>query len=279
MLAFVHIRKTGGSTVDMILRQSFGAGHCRIRLGKERAANPVAAAAEIRRCRWIYWKMKCLSGHGITPHSDLDSISKQLRFFTFLREPVTRCASDYQFRVVRGGLKQPFHEWVRTAYAGNQQTLKIAGRPDADAAIEILDSKVGFVGLLERFDESLVLLQRWAQPMGLDIRYQAKNVSGNSSIKTQLLTDPESLSLLREVNQEDLKLYRYVNEEMYPKRVSSFEGDLASAVEDFQRTNQPPAVYPRQIGSVMLREMIYKPLAPLLRNSENTTVPQMRAAS
>ena len=182
--------------------------------------------------------------------------------------------------VVRGGLKQPFHEWVRTEYAGNQQTLKIAGRPDADAAIELLDSKVGFVGLLERFDESLVLLQRWAQPIGLDIRYQAKNVSGNSSVKTQLLADPESLSLLREVNQEDLKLYRYVNEELYPKRVASFEGDLASAVEDFQRTNQPPAVYPRQLGSVMLREMIYKPLAPLLRNSENTTtVPQMRAAS
>ena len=177
MLAFVHIRKTGGSTVDMILRQSFGAGHFRIRLGRQRSANPIATANEIRRCRWIYWKMKCISGHGIVPHSDLDSLDPSLRYFTFLREPLTRCASDYQFRVVRGGLKQPFREWIRSDIATNQQTLKIAGVPSADAAIDVLRNKIGFVGLLERFEESLVLFEKWAADPSLDIRYRAKNVA------------------------------------------------------------------------------------------------------
>lgn len=278
MLAFVHIRKTGGSTVDMILRQSFGAGHFRIRLGRDRSVNPIATAEEIRRCRWIYWRMRCISGHGIVPHSNLEAVGKPIRYFTFLREPLTRCASDYQFRVTRGGMRKPFKEWVRSEFAGNQQSLKIAGQPDADAAIEMLRTKVGFVGLLERFDESLVMFKQWTNSNALDIRYRAKNVSSYSSIKTRLLADPKTLSLLREVNQEDLKVYRYVTEEMYPRAVASFSGDLAAAVRGFRRANQPPAVYPRQLGSIMLRELIYKPLAPMLRDQSNTGNSSLRAA-
>lgn len=269
MLAFVHIRKTGGSTVDMILRQSFGAGHFRVRLGRERSTNPIATAGEIRRCRWIYWKMKCISGHGIVPHSDLDSLDPQLRYFTFLREPLTRCASEYQFRVLRGGLKQPFREWIRSELAANRQTVKIAGVASAEAAIEMLRRKIGFVGLLERFEESLVLFQQWARDPSLDIRYQAKNVSGNSSLKRQLLSSPETLDLLREVNQEDLKLYRYVVDEHFAGLIDGYRGDLKKAVRQFRASNNPPPILPRQLGSMLLREVVYKPLANVLRNSAN----------
>ena len=34
-------------------------------------------------------------------------------------------------------------------------------RPNADRAIEAIERHVGFVGLQERFDESLVMLRRW----------------------------------------------------------------------------------------------------------------------
>ncbi len=269
MLAFVHIRKTGGSTIDMILRQSFGSSHFRIRLGRKRSSNPIATATEIRRCRWIYWKMKCISGHGIVPHSDLDSLERQIRYFTFLREPLTRCASDYQFRVTRGGLKKPFHEWVRSEIAANQQTLKIAGVPSAEAAIEMIRSKIGFVGVLERFEESLVLFEQWAKEPSLDIRYRAKNVAANSRLKRQLLSNPQTLGLLREANQEDLKLYRYVVDEHLVEATKAYQGDLKKAVGRFREANDPPPVLPRQLGSMLLREVVYKPLANMLRNPAN----------
>ncbi|MDG2385000.1 MAG: sulfotransferase family 2 domain-containing protein [Pirellulaceae bacterium] len=278
MLAFVHIRKTGGSTVDTILRQSFGLRHFRLRLGPHRAVNPIASAGEVRRCQWIYWRMKCLAGHGIVPHSDLRELSESLRYFTFLREPVTRCASDYQFRVDRGGLRQPFEEWIHTEYAANQQTLKIGGERKADKAIEMLLKEIGFVGILERFDESLVMLKQWVDLPEFDIRYRSKNVAARSSIKSRLLADPQTLSLLREVNQEDLKLYRYAMEEIYPKAVSRFSGDLENAVCDFRRTNQPRPVLPRQIGSILVREGVYKPIATMLSNQSNATALPSRAA-
>ena len=278
MLAFVHIRKTGGSTVDTILRQSFGLKHFRLRLGPHRAVNPIASANEVLRCRWIYWRMKSLAGHGIVPHSNLRKLSDSLRYFTFLREPVARCASDYQFRVDRGGLQQPFEEWVRTEYAANQQTLKIGGERNADKAIEMLHNEIGFVGILERFDESLVMLKQWVNLPEFDIRYRAKNVAARSSIKSRLLADPRALSLLREVNQEDIKLYRYALEEIYPKTVSQFSGDLENAVCDFRRNNQPRQVLPRQIGSILVLEGIYKPIATMLSNQCNATELPVRAA-
>ena len=189
MLGFIHIRKTAGSTIDMILRQSFGARHLRVRLGKHRSIHPVAASADLRRCRWICWHLEALSGHGIVPYSDLPSLFPTLRYFTFLREPLARCASDYQFRVTRGGLRQPFGAWVHSELAGNQQTRKIAGVPDAEAAIEILAKQIGFVGLVERFNESLVLWRHWAAAPVLDIRCRPKNVARDNTLKRQLLSD------------------------------------------------------------------------------------------
>lgn len=269
MLAFIHIRKTAGSTIDMILRQTFGAGHCRVRHGSHRAANPVIAADELGRCRWVYWRMQSVSGHGIVPHSDLDVLDRSIRFFTFLRDPLARTASDYQFRVVRGGLKKSFDEWVRTDVARNQQTKKIARVEDADAAIEMLERRVGFVGLVERFNESLVLWRRWCGTPRLDIRYESKNVSSDSSIKKQLLADPNTRRQLAAANAEDQRLYEYVADTLFPRQIRQYGESFAADVLDFEATNAPRPVLPRQLFSMLLREVIYKPLAPVLRNKEN----------
>ena len=277
MLTFIHIRKTAGSTIDMILRQSFGMRHCRVRHGRKRAGQPVVAAREIQRCRWVYWGLQSVSGHGIVPHSDLETLGANIQYFTFLREPLRRCASDYQFRVNRGGLRQPFDQWILTENARNQHTKKICGMEHAESAIEILQQRLGFVGLVEQFDASLVMLRSWYQGRSLDIRYASKNVSSDSSLKNRLLTNPTSLAQLREANAEDLKLYRYACDHIFAKQLSDYGPSLQQDLRDFQQFNQPLPVLPRQLPSMLLREVVYKPLAPLLRNRHNFTH-QKRAA-
>ena len=269
VLAFIHIRKTAGSTVDMILRQSFGARHCRVRHGRRRAASPVIAADELRRCRWVYWRMASVSGHGIVPHSNLDAIYPNIRYFTFLRDPLARTASDYQFRVVRGGMKQSFDQWIQTDAARNQQTKKIAGVADADAAIEMLQRRVGFVGLVERFNQSLVLWRKWCGDPPLDIRYESKNVTSDSSIKKQLLSNPTTRQRLAEVNVEDIRLYDFAVKSLFPNQIRQYGGAFEHDVQRFETANHPLPVLPRQLFSMLLREVVYKPLAPLLRNKEN----------
>ncbi len=276
LLAFVHVRKTGGSTVDTILRQSFLGRHLRVRLGPDRALNPVASAREIARCRLVYWRLRCVSGHGIVPYADLQERYPNIRFFTFLREPLARCASDYQFRVVRGGLKTPFEQWIRSEYADNQQTRKLAGVPDANLAIQMLNQRVRFVGVLESFNESLVRLARWAEPSKLDIRYRAKNVASNNSLKKRLLADPKTRAMLAAANGEDVKLYQFVVNEYLPKSRREYGPQLAEDVATFVRNNRPLPVYPRQLPSMLAREVIYKPLAPLLRDRCNPDGPPAR---
>ena len=269
--AFVHVRKTGGSTLDTILRQSFGLQHFRLRLGKKRSLHPAATAEEIRRCQRVYWQMKSISGHGVVPFSNLDTLNENVRFYTILRDPLHRCASDYQFRVDRGGLKQPFEEWIQTGFARNRHVMKLAGVESADAAIEMIERRIGFVALMERFDESLLLWKQWLDDDKLDIRYSRKNGAKHSGIKRELLSNPRQRELLQEANEEDQKLYDYVRRNVYRRQVVAYNGSLERDVREFVANNYPRPVFPRQLVSTAVRECVYKPLASKLRNKKNAT--------
>lgn len=101
----------------------------------------------MRRIRWIYWRLKSIQGHGVVPHGDLHTIG-DVHFYTLLWQPIQHCASEYQYRAVRGDLAMSFEQWITTEIAGNRRTWMIAGREDATAAVE-------------RFDESLLMWRRW----------------------------------------------------------------------------------------------------------------------
>ncbi len=255
--------------------------HCGIRVRKSRWQQPIISAREVLRCQYIYPRLSSISGHGIVPCGDLADVFPDIRFFTFLREPLDRCASDYQFRRRRGGLKVTFEDWIQTPLARNHQTRQLCGREDANLAIAVLESRVGFVGLVERFHPSLVMFSRWCNDCRLDIRHRSKNVAHDSSIKHELLTNLNSRRQLIEANREDLRLYDYVLTQYFPRQEADFGPRLNSDVKAFEAFNVPRPVYPRQALSTLVREFIYKPLAPWLSDRQNTTVlrlPELSAA-
>jgi hypothetical protein len=276
MLAFIHIRKTGGSTVNTILRQSFGTRHFEVRLGKARSLHPVVTREEVRRCRWIYPRLASIAGHGVVPFGDLRELDGNMRFFTFLRQPLERCASDYQFRVQRGGLRQPFDEWINTGFARNRQTLKLAGVESATTAIGVLQDRVGFVGLLERFPESLIMWKKWCDTPALDIRFRRKNVAKQDTIKRQLLTDERSRAKLIAANEEDLRLYAHVVDRVFPRQIAEFGDGLDEAVQTFVDSNSPRPLYPRQLASMFVRELLYKPFSSAWHDADNPPLPTTR---
>lgn len=263
VLAFIHIPKTAGSTISTILRHSYCWRHCDIRLGDDLCVPPLTAAV-LRRTRWIYWRLESVAGHGIVPYSDLGTTCPDIRYYTFVREPIVRCASEYQFLVQRDGLSDSFDQWIESDRARNRMTRTICGEPDASKAIAVVNGWIGFVGLVERFDQSLVLLRQWLGRPVLDIRYRSKNVMRDSSIKDRLLGNEASRKKLAAANQQDIELYRYVTEHIYPEQVRRYGSGLAADVRHFVATNRRPRPYPRQLASLLVREMIYKPLARTL---------------
>jgi hypothetical protein len=263
VLAFIHIPKTAGSTISTILRNSYCTRHCDIRLGDD-FREPVLSSLVLRRIRWVHWRLGSIAGHGVVPHSDLQVAYPNIRFYTFLRDPLHRCASEYQYLVRRDHLSVPFAEWIQTDLARNRMTKKLCGREDADVALSILRRRVGFVGLTERFDESLLLLRSWLADPALDIRYRPKNVTRDNHIKNRLLRQRPTRQMLIGANREDLRLYDQVVRSIYPEQERAYGEGLSTEVQRFQASNVRPRPYPRQLVSLLLREMIYKPLAPTL---------------
>jgi len=179
-------------------------------------------------------------------------------YITMLREPVGRAISDFAF--VSSNTLHPLYEQVRqmsiieylesglTGQLENGQTRLVCGdaesgntgiptvrkmtQADLDTAIEHLERDFSVVGLLARFDESLLLMRDalgWSQPL-----YVRENVTDRKA--KPHLTDND-YAAIREFNALDLALYEYAAERF--EKVAAAQGDrLAAELKRFQRANR-----------------------------------------
>lgn len=236
MLAFVHIEKTAGQTVIRILRRSFGIWHCDVEPWCK--SNDFFSSGDYRQLRLLYPRLISIAGHKVKPYSDLDQSCQNIHYFTFFRDPVARCASNYQFQIQEMGKSISFEDWIAIDKYQNLHTRKIAGAVDLEAAIEILESRFCFVGLVEAFDESLVMLRETVNVNGLDIRYRPVNVAPDNHIKNALLEDQESREKLIAANEVDLALYDYVKRHIWARQRRSYRGDLGADVAYFKKKKE-----------------------------------------
>ena len=93
--------------------------------------------------------------------------------------------------------------------------------------MEIIAKRGMFVGLTERFDESMILLKALHAP-DLDISYSPVNVAKKGKLAASLLEDRRSLQALVDANEADLALYEYVSNELYP----GFQREYGPGLED-----------------------------------------------
>ncbi len=265
MIAFTHIEKTAGNTITGILRRSFGPRHCDARIWRRKPEEslPSVSRFDLRCSRWVYWNLHSAAGHLMSPYGLRDD---SIWFFTFLREPIMRCVSHYQFQVREMGCTLPFDRWISNPGYHNLQTRRLAGSNNLDTAIECVEKRMGFVGLVDRFDESLVMLQHQCPQAGLDARYRPTNVASDNSIKNQLLSDSRAMRALKAANESDVALYRYVRSEIFPRQLRRFGTGLGERVNWLRRQNATFSARPR-IRAFLKWHMIYRPLARLSSGS------------
>jgi hypothetical protein len=260
MLAHVHIMKTAGQTICGILRQSFPGCHCDLVVPRP------ARAKDVRWAMRFYPRLKSIAGHCVVPYADLEAAGFKPRYFTFLREPIERCVSHYQFSVQRNGCRQPFERWL--VQHANFQTQVLCGHDDAGRAIEFLEQRIGFVGLVEHFNESLVLLRRWCGGKSLDVRYRARNIATDNHIKKALLANPRTVSLIQEHHAADITLYAYARHIVYPRYIERFGSELPAAVEELEQSLPAPHVLSfTQFVASAKRNVLYKPLTKYRLNA------------
>lgn len=229
LLVFVHIPKTGGTTLNSMLAHQYTAQQTYEVMMRGMSATtetPLISFSKIRRLKRALKSRQLLRVvHG---HFDLSLehfFPARARYVTFLRDPVDRAISHYFH--YRGKPSDPIHDlamrsslidWVSRAgliEMDNGQTRRLAGemaRPFGTLTRQTLERakanlrRFAIVGLTERFEESQILLQRaFSWPA---CRYPARNVGDHSAAEF----DPEVLQAIRDQNRFDIELYAFATE-------------------------------------------------------------------
>ena len=65
---------------------------------------------------------------------------------------------------------------------------------------------------------------------------------------------------IREANAEDLKVYEYVTQTVYPRQVAAYDGDLAADLEGLRERNRTISRLAEPGWSGFMRNYVYKPL-------------------
>src|SRR3972149_1040483 len=72
--------------------------------------------------RRFYPRLRSILGHGVRVYTGLEREIPDIEYVTFLREPIVRTASHYQYDVQRGGVDLPFDEWITHDAVRDRQT-------------------------------------------------------------------------------------------------------------------------------------------------------------
>ena len=229
-VAFCHIEKAAGTSLIGALRKAFAMRFAALR-PLSGPPGRLVNAHDLQLVRRLNPWIRCVAGHAVVPYAGLQD-APDLQFITLLRDPVRRAASQYRFWVQRMGSSMTPDEYLEHPASANLQVRKIAGREDVDLARAIIERHFMLVGVVEQFDEFMVLL---ADRLGLPAErfaYARKNVAAT---RGPLSLPAGFEASLTERNRADIELYDWVLAEALPRFRAQNSGDLDEAVEAFRQ--------------------------------------------
>jgi hypothetical protein len=212
----IHVPKNAGSTFNAILARRFGG---RYLSDYKYPPGYILSEAEKREYVLAHPECECIGNHVFRfPGPPLPEVT--YRYLTFLRHPVPRLVSLYAYERKTSDPShcshRPLEEWLdirltsRDSALTNYQTYHICGLDDPvkmsfDLARRTLE-QFDFVGILEDFDNSLLLLARslgW--PLD-DLYYRKVNETKSEST---VAVNSQTRQRILDLNQLDLQLYEY----------------------------------------------------------------------
>ena len=260
MLAYTHIPKTAGSTLTEILIKQYGAKLISIIPRK----GQIYTYSNLKEDLQIYKDPSCIAGHYLKPFVDFKEFNDKMEWFTFLRHPIKTFISLYvhQFTGKDAKYKIEFSDWMTKFNRKNRMVNWIAGENNLEKAKEIIEKKIKFIGITEKFDESLILLKE---------KFNFKSISYVRRMKTRdpLLISNITNNLTRFEDQImlnnslDFELYHYVLNKIFPAQIESIGyNKFSKLLEMKQNTFVNKDINAKKINQItykLKRNFVYKP--------------------
>lgn len=213
-ILFRHISKTAGTTFKFILANNFGLSFC-----NSMAARPLVIDPSYWNViKSFYPRIRALGGHNVSLTDEF--LSDDFFRVTFIREPVNRTISHFQHYCIGidniDDAMSHFEVWINKPENCNHQLKKIGLTDDYEAAIKTIDETYDFIGLTEKFDASMQILNQIA-PVSLDKSYKSKQKSKSREIKKRIKNSGKFMNMVKRNNELDLRLYEYIREQYFEK--------------------------------------------------------------
>lgn len=231
IIIFSHIPKCGGVTMNYILRRHFGLKHIET-IQKYQNNKMIFNNDDLLFQIKINPFVNSIAGHGFAC-LDINRINiknKNLLFYTMLRNPIDRVFSQYRFQVKRYNLSDDFNKWFQEYHISNGIVKHIAGSNNLGLAMDILSNNYQAVGLMEKYDESLLIFKQRLSLQGINLHYKIKNVTNKSERDKEIEYKYKDMVISNNLN--DIKLYEFVLNTIWENQIddynlSKLEADLS----------------------------------------------------
>jgi hypothetical protein len=248
LLAFVHVPRAAGTTVKLILLEAYGDGVQDVG-GYGKSEKKVARKLNELPGGWESWNRR--GGRvavGQVPYALFrEHLPAGTRYMTFLREPVNRVLSQYHSKTHkrdkgrRAGtptadwldeLRGPHFSDLATQFLCGQQSsmgeLSASALEDAKANLR----EFAFIGLQERFEESIVLLRRM---LGLRVVPHLNDCVSIDRPTVDEISEDER-ALIEEWNRRDAELYAFAAD-LFEDAVAARGAGFADDVEELRASS------------------------------------------
>lgn len=278
MLAFVHIEKCGGTTLDNILKRSFGIRHLNV-IPKNKSGMTLSLE-DLERLERLRPKIISISGHAVRPWI-LKKSPGSFSMYTLLRDPVQRYISDFKHFAPCYKSAGNFQKWLKLENRKNFITRSLCGEENLEKAKRVVTDEFDLIGIVEQFDEFLMQLRRIAFPLNLIAEYQVQNKAENRynggrklyaqfirkmNLKTgvDIQTHGDHINFssymeeIQAANYMDIQLYEFVMSEVLPAQ--RLRTKLKVDVGNKEQNILLREGFNGKI-SFLYRNLIYKPMA------------------
>ncbi|TLM80011.1 sulfotransferase family 2 domain-containing protein [Microbulbifer harenosus] len=205
-LVFVHVPKTAGTSFRLGVDQFFGED----RVCRDYGAGSSDTSAIVNEClyeRSDMWDFRLkfeqsnyqfLTGHfGASRYMPAFPV---VNMITFLRDPLQRTVSEYHHLVKHAGYEGSLEQFYRSPQFINRQHNMFRG---------VHWAALGFVGITERYDESLDLLR---DGFGLDVPRMESNTGRENWREPYRLSEDQEIEF-RRLNAADIRLYNMARDQ------------------------------------------------------------------